>query len=240
MSGTTKQATLEDLQRVILDLAEAQKKTEAAQQRTEAAQQKTECSMKEVHEAQKKTEAAQQKTEAAQQKTEAAQQKTEESLQRLEKSLNKAAGEFNNRWGEFMENLVRGDLVKLFRGRGIDVVTVSPRVTALASDGHTRKAEYDLVAVNGEEVVVVEVKTTLLVKDVKAFLKKLKEFKTHFPAYEKHTIYGGVAHLGTGKREEEDSAGLARERGLFVIQAPGGESEVSIMTNPPDFEPETF
>ena len=50
--------------------------------------------------------------------------------------------------------------------------------------------EFDILAHNGAELVVVEVKTTLRPKDVKAFLRKLDQFKQWLPRYAK----GDVRH----------------------------------------------
>ena len=223
MSNAAKE--LNDIRKILKEVAESQKKTEVAQQKTEVAQQKTE--------------AAQQKTDRGFREVQEAQKKTEESLQRLEKSLNKANGEFNNKWSEFMENLIHGDLLKLLRERGIEVNSVIPRLI-LQTDKRVTIAEYDLVAPNGNEVVVIEVKTTLLMKDVKEFIARLKKFKHHFPTYKSHKIYGGMAHLGVGKREKENVAEYAASEGLFVLKAPAGAMDVTTILNPEDFTPTEF
>ena len=49
---------------------------------------------------------------------------------------------------------------------------------------------------NGEEIVVVEVKTNLKNKDVRDFVAKLKKVKTtYLPEYKDKKIYGAVAYL---------------------------------------------
>ena len=219
------QTGMDELREIVKELAKSQKKTDQG--------------FREVQEAQKKTEKSQQKTDQGFREVQEAQKKTEESLQRLEKSLNKANGEFNNKWGEFMEKLIHGDLIKLLRERGIQINSVIPRLT-LESDKRQKIAEYDLVAPNGDEVVVIEVKTTLLMEDVKKFIEKIKKFKHHFPAYKDHKVYGGMAHLGIGKEEKEDSAEYAASEGLFVLQAPAGAMDVTTITNSKDFTPKEF
>ena len=191
---------MEDIKQSIKELVESQKKTEEV--------------MREVGEAQKVTEAEQQKTEAAQQKTEAAQQKTTESLrdfkremaQALEKfkketkeALHGAVGEFNEKWSTFMENLVKEDLLNLMQEKGIAVHELHSNVEAMSwgKKKRNRLAEFDLLAVNGDELVVVETKTTLFTKDVVAFVEKLKKFKSYFSTYQKspgvwgRRLYGG-------------------------------------------------
>ena len=175
----------------------------------------------------------------AQQRTEEAQQKTEEALQELTKNLNKASGDFTNKWGQFLENLVKGDLVKILKGRNIKVVRVQPRLVYY--ENGREAGEFDLVAMNGKEVVAVEVKTTLTVKKVQKFIDKLKMFKEYFPEYRHSTVYGSVAYLC--EPEDEEARGAAKfsgEHGLFVIVSPGGESNVTTISNPQGFEPTEF
>ena len=50
-------------------------------------------------------------------------------------------------------------------------------------DSGERSWEFDIIAVNGAEVVVVEVKTTLKVRDVDHFLQTLRHFHRLMPEY---------------------------------------------------------
>ena len=256
MGNSAKKATLEDLQEIIRDIgksqqkteeslrevAEAQKETEAAQQKTEAAQQKTEESLREVTEAQKETEEslrevaeAQKETEAAQQKTEAAQQKTEIFLRDLGKKIDKVNGDLTNKWGRFIENLVEGDLVNLLAPWDIKVNKVQPNLRYSTVEG-IPKGEFDLVAINSTEVVVIEVKSTLKDMDIGKFIGKLKKFKEFFPEYKDKMIYGGVAYL----RAIKEALERAKNEGLFIIKAPGGECKISTITNEKGFKPTEF
>ena len=163
-----------------------------------------------------------------------------ESLQELTKNLNEASGNFNNKWGKFLENLVKGDLVKLLSERNIKVDRIQPRL--VISDPNRRKVgDFDLVAMNGKEIVAVEVKTTLTKEKVEKFMNKLKRFKTYFPEYRDRVVYGGVAFLCEPESEEAaHAAEYAEESGLFVILSPGGEANMSTMSNSKDFKPKSF
>ena len=176
----------------------------------------------------------------AQQCTEEAQQRTEEGLQKLTKSQNQANGQFNRKWGMFLENLVKGDLVKLLGERNIKVVRVQPRLVFCDSNGR-EIGEFDLVAINGEEIVAVEVKTTLTKEKVEKFIDQLKMFKKYFPEYANKVIYGAVAFLGEPEsKEARGAAKYSEENGLFVIMSPGGSSNVTTMSNAKDFKPKAF
>ena len=254
MGNSAKKATLEDLQEIIRDIGKSQQKTEEslrevteAHKETEAAQQKTEESLREVAEEQKKTEAAQQKTEAAQQKTEALTQETRVFLKDLGKKIDKVNrdlgkkidkvnGNLTNKWGKFVENLVHGDLLNLLAPWDIEVDRVQPRLV-YTKFGENPGGEFDLVAVNSKELVIIEVKSTLDKGDIYRFIKKLQAFsKIPSTEYKDKIIYGGVAYLEVIKHADE----LAYEKGLFIIKAPGGECKISTITNEKGFKPTEF
>ena len=178
----------------------------------------------------------------SQKETDQQQQETNRQLRHLEKvvektsrSIDKVNGNFVNKWGEFVENLVHGDLVDLLDGWDIRVGRIQPRQVYPPCDGR-RGGEFDLVAINGDELVVVEVKSTLEKADVHRFIEKLKVFKAAPTEYRGKRIYGGVAYLSVVKKAGE----LAEDEGLFVIRAPGGKSQISTIANGPDFKPKAF
>ena len=75
--------------------------------------------------------------------------------------------------------------------------------------------EYDLLAINGEAVVVGEVKHRLNARDVKRFVTKaLPDFVNHFPKYAGFKIYGMVA----GDIINKDADAEAKKSGLFVLR----------------------
>ena len=237
MSSSAKKITLEDLQQIIKDLGESHKMAQeaAAQKAAQPLRRIT----RELKEAQKAAQEAQKETgrehKELHRKFKIEQQKTEEAIRRVSESLDKASGNFNNKWGMFMENLVKGDLVRLLNERDIQVVKTLSRVPFYRSKGE-QEGEFDLIAVNGEEVVIVEVKTTLMPSHVDYFIEKLKQFRNVFPEYSDKRIYGSIAYLD----DNNMGANYAKDKGLFVIKAPGGESRVSMITNASDFTPKLF
>ena len=236
MGEPAKKATMEEVWAAIKASEEARIKGEEilrkAQQKTEEAQQKTE-------KAQQKTEEAQQKTEKALQELTKKVNQTSEEVNKTTKNLNKASGDFRNKWGQFLENLVKGDLVKVLRERNIEVVKVQPRLVYYKNGKEI--GDFDLVAVNGKEIVAIEVKTTLTVRKVQKFIDDLKMFKHYFPEYKDRVIYGGVAYLCEPEDEEaQGAANFSKKNGLFVIISPGGESNVTTISNPQGFKPTAF
>ena len=93
--------------------------------------------------------------------------------------------------------------------------------------------EFDILAENGEEVVVVEVKTTLRAEDVAQFLGKLGKFTVYAPGCQGKKIYGAVAYLKT----DASVVVHAERQGLFVIRATGNSASI---VNEADFRPLVF
>jgi hypothetical protein len=138
---------------------------------------------------------------------------------------NKQVAGISDRWGEFVENLVRPAAVRLFREQGIQV-----HQTALNLIPESGELEIDILAENTHEIVAIEVKSHLQARDVKRFLKTLEAFKTGFPKYQNHRLYGAVAGIKVGTKAEQE----AGKAGLFLIK-PAGDSVM--ITNLPGFAP---
>ena len=147
-----------------------------------------------------------------------------------ERSLNRLKGVFTSQWGELVESLVQGDLVPLMQARGVAVDSIHQRVEGRRNGEHY---EFDIVAGNGEEVVVVEVKTTLRSEDVAHFLDKLRRFTTYQPLYRGNRVYGAVAYL----KADGAVVKYAQRQGLFVIRATGKSARI---VNTQDFKPAIF
>ena len=144
--------------------------------------------------------------------------------------MKKLAGLFTSQWGALMESLVEGDLVPLLQARGITVRYTHTRMRGRRNGEHY---EFDILAENGEEVVVVEVKTTLRAEDVAQFLEKLGKFTDYAPGYRGKKIYGAVAYI-----KADTSVQVHAERqGLYVIRATGNSASI---INTEDFRPRVF
>ena len=238
------------------DMAREHKKTEAAlaslieeHKKTEAAQQKTEAALASLLEEHKKTEAAQQKTEAAQQKTEAAQQKTEAAQQKAEaarqemeavfteerkkteasvRELHKNLGGVGITLGEMTEDLFRRNLESALKSRGI-------LLDSLEHNLKVPDAEFDLVGLNGRQVVLVEVKSRLQPSDIDTLIsKQIPTFRRYFNDYKDHKLMGGLASLAIDEKLEKqvEKAGLF----LFTQTKEGGAS----IANSSSFTPKLY
>jgi len=155
---------------------------------------------------------------------------TQKMFQETDKKINKLEGFFSSQWGRFVETLVSGDLINMLKERNINCNRIIARIKAYYKE---REYEFDVVAVNGDEVVVVEVKTTLNVEDVKEFSENLKVFKAIFKEYKENKVYGAVAYL----QIDGDADKYAYRQGFLVIKATG---KSSVITNDKKFVPKAF
>jgi hypothetical protein len=160
-------------------------------------------------------------------------EKTSQEITRLAVQVaqtNKQVGGLTSRWGEFVENLIKPAAARLFQEKGIDVHLTALRVTGQDDKG---SIEIDILVENTTEVVAVEVKSHLEVRDVKRFLQTLERFKKAFPKHKNDKLYGAVAGIKIDERVNE----YAIQEGLFLIQ-PAGDSV--IIANSHNFEPKIW
>ncbi len=162
-------------------------------------------------------------------------QETDERLakqsKKTDKKMREVMGLFTSQWGKMMEALVKPDALRLFQERGIQVNYCMRRVEARVGG---RNMEIDLLLENGQEVIVLEVKTILKGDDVKEFMaEELGEFLTFFPRYRSYKVYGGVAALDVDEGVDK----YAYRNGLFVLMVGGGVVQIK---NDDKFIPKNF
>ena len=158
-------------------------------------------------------------------------QDTDRKFNRTDEKLRELEGLFVGQWGKLMESLGKGSAVKPFREWGIDVHMISQRA---ASHREGRSMEINLLMANDDQVVVVEVKTTLKVEHVRELLEDLKAFTRFFKRFRGCRVYGAVAAL----RMEEEADKYAYRHGLFVVKA--GADGLAKILNDHRFRPADF
>lgn len=138
--------------------------------------------------------------------------------EKLVAETNKQVGGLTSRWGEFVENLIKPAAARIFREQGIDVHYTAMRVRG---DDDRGSMEIDILVENGNEIVAIEVKSHLEVRNVKRFLEVLARFKEAFPKYQNYKLYGAVAGIKIDEKADE----YATQEGLFLIE-PAGDSVI--------------
>jgi hypothetical protein len=160
-------------------------------------------------------------------------ERTDRQIERTDRQIeqtNKQVGGLTRRWGEFVENLIKPAAARIFREQGIDVHHTALRVEAQDEQG---SMEIDILVENTNEVVAIEVKSHLEVRDIKRFLQVLARFKEAFPRYQNYKLYGAVA----GIKIDEKSNIYATQEGLYVIE-PAGDSV--IIANSQNLKPKVW
>ena len=208
-SPTAEKATPEEIWKILSKLSASQERTDHQISKLSESQEKTDRQISELSESQ---------------------ERTGRQIRETRQSIRSLHDLFTTQWGKLMESLVKGDLIKLLNEKGIEVGGLSQE--------HSRpfngvEYEFDIIAVNGAEIVVVEVKTTLRSNDVDHFIKKLKDFRTVFPEYQRNTIYGAVAYLKANQGSDKS----AEKKGLFIIRATGSSASIA---NKEGFQPKSF
>lgn len=144
---------------------------------------------------------------------------TDRKFKETDVQIKRAFNLFESQWGKLIESLVEGDLIRILQERGIQVNRTSTRVKGRYGN---ENYEFDIIAHNGNEIVVVEVKTTLKVKSVDEHIVRLKKIKTWMREYAAFKIYGAVAFL----RADEEADTYAENKKLFVIKATGDSASI--------------
>lgn len=209
--------TADDVWRLLAELTNAQKETNWRFQETERL----------LKEQSQETDRL--LREQSQETTRLLREQSQETDRRI-REVNKQIGDLGGKWGRFVENMVAPACETIFLKRGIPVHQVSQRVKKHLN-GQT--LEIDVLVTNENHVLVVEVKSSLGVNDVKELQSDLNKFRQFFPEYAQKQLYGAVASIEI----EEGADRYAYRQGLFVL-AQAGET-VSILNNP-DFQPKNW
>ena len=166
----------------------------------------------------------------SQKETDRRMKETDRKMQETDRRLKELQYLFTGHWGKLMETLVEGDLVNLLQQKNIKVERTYPSIKGVYKG---ERWELDIVVANGNEVVVVEVKTTLKLNDVKDFQKQLKLFTKLVPEHKGKKVYGAVAFLKANSSADV----FAEKEGLFVIRAVGSSASI---INKKNFKPKIF
>ena len=147
------------------------------------------------------------------------QDRTDAQLQETDKLLNKTIkkldeigrqlGDLGLVQGEVAEDLFYRNVRSLFKKERDMIFDDVKRNLKKRGAG-----EYDIVAVNGGAVLVIEVKNKLQKRMVDKFIKdRLPKFKKYFSEYRGRRIYGGMGALVV----KDDVGRYAEKAGLYVL-----------------------
>ena len=231
MNGQEMEKAIEEIWSLFRDTDRMFKETRLQFQETRLQFEETDRRFKETDRKFQDTDRKFQDTDRKFQDTDRKFQDTDRKFNRTDEKLRDLEGLFVGQWGKLMESLGKGSAVKPFREWGIDVHMISQRA---ASHREGRSMEINLLMANDDQVVVVEVKTTLKVEHVRELLEDLKAFTRFFKRFRGCRVYGAVAAL----RMEEEADKYAYRHGLFVVKA--GADGLAKILNDHRFRPADF
>ena len=142
--------------------------------------------------------------------------KTIERLDRIGRQL----ADFGLVQGEVAEDLFYRNIQYLFKDRNIAFRSIKRNLKKKGT------AEYDIVAVNSNVVLVVEVKNKLQKRMIDSFInKRIPNFKKVFPQYSNYKLLGGIGALVV----RDEIGRYAEKSGLYVLTqtSDGGASLIN-------------
>ena len=149
--------------------------------------------------------------------------KSQKESEKSRKDFNKRLGQLTGTWGKFVAEMVRPKIIKLFKDKGIPIKTTYQNVVGLLDD--KMYYEIDLLLINSKIAVVVEIKSSLSVDDVKEHLERLEKIQKVQPErmdLSGATLMGAVA----GMIVENDADRFAYKHGLYVLRQKGNLVEI--------------
>ena len=149
--------------------------------------------------------------------------KSQKESEKSRKDFNKRLGQITGTWGKFVAEMVKPKIMKLFKDKGIPIKTTYQTVVGLLDD--KMYYEIDLLLINSKIAVVVEIKSSLSVDDVKEHLVRLEKIQKVQPErldLRGATLMGAVA----GMIVENDADRFAYKHGLYVLRQKGNLVEI--------------
>jgi len=209
----------------MVELRESQKQTDKQISELRESQKQTDKQISELRGSQKQTDEQQRRTDEQQNKTERLLQRTIKKLDEVGRQL----GDLGLVQGEVAEDIFYRNVKYLFKPRGKTYGIVKRNLKCKGF------AEYDIVALENKEVLVIEVKNKLGPRMVDNFInKKLPKFKTAFPEYKDYTLSAGIGALVV----KDEVGRYAEDSGLYVLTQTdeGGAA----LINKRNFKPKIF
>jgi hypothetical protein len=130
------------------------------------------------------------------------------------KKLENLIGGIGNNNGFFAEEFFQRAFSKKRELAGIKFDGMIPNLKYEGKEN----CDFDIVLVNGDSVAIIEAKYRIHPKYVNELVtKKLAQFRKHFPTYNNHAVYFGIAGLSFSEQVIKN----AKEHGVAIIRQDG-------------------
>ena len=162
------------------------------------------------------------------QKTDKKFQETREQMKETDRQMketDRKIGELGNRFGELAEHLVLPGIMEKFNALGFQFTRDAQNTKF--RDPQTREilAEVDILLENGDIVIAVEVKSTLLNEDVNDHLERMEVLRQYADSKgDKRKYRGAIA----GAIVKENARKYAHKAGFYVIEQSGDTMKLDL------------
>jgi len=149
------------------------------------------------------------------------QQKTELQMERMSKEV----GNLGNNIGRLVEHMLGERIIEKFQALGYTVDDyIRNHLFSVKKLGI--RGEIDLILHDGDISILIEVKTTLDVADVRRHLERMEEYRVYANA--NPMVDSSIRYLGAvaGAVVEDDALKFAHENGLYTIVQSGEAIEI--------------
>ncbi len=245
MSSQSAAPSWDEIRGILKEVSASQRETarqikEFAAERREASRQLDQ-QIKEVVAERRETDRQMKETDRQMKETDRQMKETDRKMKETSREVKSLSHLFRNQWGSLVESLVRGKIVTLLRGRGIEVTETVSNIKIHqirpAKGGGIRKetvCELDIAAESGSECVAVEVKSSLRPDDPQRLAKLLPRLSALNPKrFKGKRVYGALAYL----KSMAHARGRAEDYGFFLIAGTGDSAHI---VNGPDFQPKAY
>ena len=236
---------MDRMEKMLEDLIKSQKETSRQMEKTDKQIKETDKQMEKTRKEEEKTRKEEEKVRKEEEKVRKEEEKVRKEEERIrkeeyEKDIKKLREDLWWIWRSQEEvwiDLFRRNMKSMMRNRWIEVDDIATKFKnrIKLDDGSTLEWEYDLMWINGKDIVVVEVKNKMRNDYIKKFVEKqLPKFKILFPQYKNYTLYGWIWGLIVWSHQEK----LAEKAGLFVFTQ--GKDWQATLMNSKDFKAKVF
>ena len=138
--------------------------------------------------------------------------------------LNKQLGLLSNRFGQMLEHTVKPNLLKAFREQGFAVTRVYQN-TRIYDEKNNIMTEVDFTLENGDQVILVEVKSKPDTGDIVEHIERIGKVKAHAALRgDKRVFLGAIAGVVLNDNERN----FALKNGFYVLEPSGKTFTITV------------
>jgi hypothetical protein len=148
---------------------------------------------------------------------------------RAVKEVGRQMGDLHNSFGEMAEHLVAPGIADRFNEMGFHFDSLVPGGIKIFDEQRKIKAQIDLLLENGEDIIAIEVKAKVHLKDVEHHVRRLEILREHREKkrQEPKKIRGAIAGAIFGQAEKQ----AAIDAGFYALVQSGDTMKMDIPNN---------